>query len=190
MPRPNGSRTAVGPGSDGSSASAPVTSAVVGPGRDADQRGHERSRDPRSHRTPNADSAISVSSARIRSSAIRPLCGVELRSPKVACAIARARRAQADVQLAQSVGPHVDVLALQAAHPVAGVRRQRRPVPVLYDDQRLVVQGELDVPGDQGADRRLGVAPASERSRPTRSSSSLMSTSISASIASLDGKCL
>ena len=73
----------------------------------------------------------------------RLLCGVELISPKAACAIARARSSLSPRwRRRQLRRPQVDVLALEGAHPLAGLGRQRLPVAVLDDDQRLVRERE------------------------------------------------
>ena len=87
--------------------------------------------------TPSASSAISVSRSRIWSSGSSPLWGVELISPKAACAIARARSGCSPWWTRPQLGgPHVDVLALQGPDPLARVGRQRLPVAVLDDDER------------------------------------------------------
>ena len=91
----------------------------------------------------------------------RLLCGVELISPNAACAIARASSgASAAVPAAQLRGPQVDVLALEAAHPLACLGRQRLPVAVLDDDQRGLGERELHVPVDERRQRVAGAVGA------------------------------
>jgi hypothetical protein len=53
----------------------------------------------------------------------------------------------------QLVHPQLDVPALQGSHLLTRVVRQGGPVPVLDDDQCLVVEGEVDVPADQRPER-------------------------------------
>ena len=111
---------------------------------------------------------------------------VELSSPKTACAMARARRGLRSWWVLRSwTGPEVDVLPLEAADLLARVLGQRGPVAVLDHDQRLVVQGEVDVPVDQRVQASVAPSAWATRARPTSSSSWLIETSISASIASL-----
>ena len=104
---------------------------------------------------------------------------------------ARGLRAEGGVVAADLCGPLVDVGALQGADPLAGLVGQAAPVAVLDDDQCPVLEGELDVPLDERLERLARAAGGRDpASVPRTRSVSLMVTSISASIASLDWKCL
>ena len=70
---------------------------------------------------------------------------------------ARLVGAQAPVRAAQLGGPEVDVRPLERAHLLAVGVGQGLPVAVLHDDQRLVVQGEVDLPVDERGDGRPAV---------------------------------
>ncbi len=49
--------------------------------------------------------------------------------------------------------PDLDVLALGLAHLLARLEWERGPVTILYDDQRLVLEGESDVLVDERTQR-------------------------------------
>ena len=66
-------------------------------------------------------------------------------------------RRQLTMATAQLLGPEVDVLALEAAHPLARLDRERLPVAVLDHDQRGLRERELHVPVDQRRQRVAGV---------------------------------
>jgi hypothetical protein len=57
-------------------------------------------------------------------------------------------------------GPQVDVLALEAPHPLARLGRQRLPVAVLDDDQGWLGEGERHVPLDQCGESVVGAVGA------------------------------
>ena len=104
-----------------------------------------------------------------RAAGSSPLCGVELIRPNAAWAIARARLApRLGGERPQLVGPQVDVLALQVAHPLARLVRaatdQSRSCTTISG---LVPQGELDVPVDERRSAVRGSPASATRSRPT-----------------------
>ena len=113
--------------------------------------------------------AISAQQARASPRRSRKaLCGVEFSSPKVAWTLgARLLASQLRRIDAELLDPDLDVLALGLAHLLPRLQRQRRPVPVLHHDQRLVVQREGDVPVDQRPQGLLGSRRRRDPARPT-----------------------
>ena len=92
------------------------------------------------------------------------LCGVELISPKTACARARQAAASAPgCSRASTRHPDLHVAALQPAHLRGVVVGQRAQVAVLHGDQRRVVQREVDLEA-----RSARAAGAAGRPRPRR----------------------
>ena len=107
-----------------------------------------------------APSARAARPSPARRGALPPVveCGVELSSPKTACACARARVSASPGWSATSwADPQLDVLPLQRPHSPPGGLGEGGPVAVLHHDQRLVVQREVDVPAHQ-RHHRLGRA--------------------------------
>ena len=103
----------------------------------------------------------------------------------------RGRQVERGVEQPQLGGPEVDVLPLEGAHLLAGVGRAATPSRG---------PGRRSAAGAAARSRRAsrparpappaGSGVSATRRRPSRSSSSLIETSISASIACFDGKCL
>ena len=118
------------------------------------------------------------------------LCGVELSSPKVACAISRASASSSGVvELAQHVHPDLDVLALRLAHLTLRRRGQVAQVAVLDPDQVGLAEREVEVEVDQPVERGGGRCGSATTSVAPASSRVLIPTSSSTSSASLLGKC-
>ena len=127
-----------------------------------------------------------------RSSGSSRLCGVELISPNAACAIARARSAplcQPGVHLAQPPA-HTSTYSRCRVRTARGGVGERLPVAVLDDDEGAVPEREVDVPVHQRMDRRRGVRGGRDALPADLEQLLADRTSISASIASLDTKCL
>ncbi|SCE46123.1 hypothetical protein GA0115252_150934 [Streptomyces sp. DfronAA-171] len=57
--------------------------------------------------------------------------------------------------LAEGVHPEFDVLALEAAHPAAVLVAEAVELPVVEDDQGAVVEGEVDVAGEERVEYRF-----------------------------------
>ncbi len=60
------------------------------------------------------------------------------------------------VEVADDGHPHLDVLALESAHPLAVGVPQAVQLPVVQGDQGTVVEGEVDVALDERVQERLG----------------------------------
>ena len=96
------------------------------------------------------------SSDRISSGGRKALCGVELSRPNAAWTPARASFGARSGRMARSCLTHTSTyLRCVSRDLLPCLEGQRRPVPILYDDQRLVVEGERDVPVDERRQRLL-----------------------------------
>ena len=141
---------------------------------------------------PEGAVAMSRSTSCICGSGSRPLCGVELSSPnsRVGASAARPRGLRVGVVAAQLRGPHVDVRALQGADPLAGLVGQAAQSRSWTTISARCSRANSMCHSTSASSASRGLVGGRDPRAPSARSVSLMDTSISASTASLDAKCL
>ncbi len=138
-----------------------------------------------------ARAAMSCSTARIPSSGRNALCGVELSSPNAAWARTVASTSvspgsSSRSRVAQSA-TYDRCRVRTFSRASAGSAAQSRSCTTISD---LLASANVMCQSTRACSASVASVAAADRSVPTASSSSLIETSIAASSASLDGKCL